>query len=73
MSAERKETFVVQGMTCGGCEKSVTRALSALDGVVQVEASHSDDKVEVVVADDGPDRERLGAAIEDAGFDVVAA
>jgi copper chaperone CopZ len=31
----------VTGMTCGGCETAVTRALQRLDGVEEVSASHS--------------------------------
>ena len=31
----------VAGMSCGGCEKSVSSALLAKDGVHNVEASHS--------------------------------
>jgi copper chaperone CopZ len=30
----------VEGLTCGGCEKSVRNALLAHDGVTEVAASH---------------------------------
>lgn len=31
--------FDIQGMTCGGCVGSVQRAISRLDGVVQVDVT----------------------------------
>lgn len=34
-------TLPVQGMTCGGCENAVTRAVGTLSGVTAVTASHS--------------------------------
>lgn len=40
-------TLRVTGMTCGGCENSVKRALGRLDGVGDVEASHAGQSVRV--------------------------
>jgi copper chaperone CopZ len=37
----------VTGMTCGGCENAVKRAVGALDGVSGVAASHQAQSVEV--------------------------
>jgi copper chaperone CopZ len=38
---ERKRIeYKVTGMTCGGCENSVKRVLSKIEGVYHVEASH---------------------------------
>ena len=34
-------TLKVTGMTCGGCENAVKRALSMIDGIQDVTASHS--------------------------------
>ena len=36
-------TLKVTGMTCGGCENAVKRALARLEGVGDVTASHADD------------------------------
>lgn len=64
------ETLVlkVEGMTCGGCEQSVSKALNLLDGVEEVSASHADGRVEVKGA---VERKNVEAAIEAAGFEVV--
>jgi copper chaperone CopZ len=42
-------TLTVTGMTCGGCENAVKRALGRLDGVADVTASHLERKVVVTV------------------------
>jgi copper chaperone len=38
----------VTGMTCGGCEDAVKRALTRLDGVADVVASHAEQRVTVM-------------------------
>jgi copper ion binding protein len=40
-------TLRVTGMTCGGCENAVKRALGRLDGVAAVDASHAQQSVTV--------------------------
>lgn len=39
--------LTVTGMTCGGCEQAVTRALQTLPGVEKVVASHRANEVNV--------------------------
>lgn len=60
----------VDGMTCGGCEQSVTNALLRIDGVTAVAADHASGVVKV----DGENLsdEALRAAVEDAGYAVRA-
>ncbi len=62
------ETLGIDGMTCGGCVSSVTRALSDVPGVKKVWVSL--EKKEATVEGEGVDPERLRRAIEDAGFDL---
>jgi len=40
-------TLPVSGMTCGGCENAVKRAVGQLPGVAAVAASHRDNTVRV--------------------------
>ena len=40
-------TLPVHGMTCGGCENAVTRAVGMMPGVTAVTASHKDAQVVV--------------------------
>lgn len=63
-------TIKVGGMSCGGCVKSVTGVLTALDGVAKAEVSL--EKGEAAVEFDAAkvSRARLAQVIEDAGFDA---
>jgi copper chaperone len=63
-------TIRIEGMTCGGCVKSVTRALTALPGVPKAEVSL--EKAQAVIDFDPAkvSQTQLVQAIEDAGFSV---
>ena len=63
----------VDGITCGGCEKSIHNALMANDGVTSATASHESGIVEIDYDDSKIQQNALEAAIEAAGFDVLAA
>lgn len=60
----------VGGMSCGGCVKSVTGVLKALDGVVEVEVSLEKAEAAVTFEPTLVSREALTNAIADAGFDA---
>ena len=63
------QTFTVTGMTCGHCEKSVTRALKQADPAAEVKIDRSQNLVEV---QSQQPREALARAIADEGYAVVA-
>ena len=63
------QTFTVTGMTCGHCEKSVTRALKQLDPQAEVKIDRSQNRVEV---QSQQPREALARAIEEEGYAVAA-
>jgi copper chaperone len=71
MNAIVKSEFAVSGMHCGGCVKSVTRAVSQLPGVQAVEVSleKSGATVEYDGTATGP--AAIVAAIEAAGFEAA--
>ncbi|MBS3963982.1 MAG: heavy-metal-associated domain-containing protein [Methylomonas sp.] len=60
----------VTGMKCGGCENTIEKAVSALDGVVNVAASHAKKRVDVEFDDGKVDLDSIEDAIIAAGFDV---
>lgn len=64
-----KQTFNVQGMTCGHCEKAVTRALQQLDPTAEVHIDRAANKVEV---NSTQARDALAKAIADEGYTVAA-
>lgn len=63
-------TIKVDGMSCGGCVKNVTGALTALDGVARVDVSLEQKQAVVEFDAAKATRDQLKAAIEDAGFDA---
>jgi len=62
----------VEGITCGGCEKSIRNALLEQDGVTDATASHESGIVNVDFDDSKIQPDALKQAIEAAGFDVAA-
>lgn len=59
------QTFNVQGMTCGHCERAVTQAVKTLDPQAEVKIDRAAGKVEV--QSDKP-REAIIAAISEEGY-----
>ena len=60
-------TYTVTGMTCGHCVAAVTEAVQAMPGVRDIDVDLPTGAV--TVTSDGPvDRDRLAAAIDDAGY-----
>lgn len=57
--------FHVPDMTCGGCARSVIKALQRIDPDVRVETDPSSREVRVQTA---ADEDTLRAALADAGF-----
>lgn len=60
----------VGGMTCGGCERSVTKAIEQLPGVREVTADHGSGVV-TIAGEPVPGRDLLKQAVEDAGYEVL--
>ena len=66
-------TLKIDGMTCGGCVKSVTRVLSELDGVAQTDVSLEKAQAVVSFDENKVQPAALVDAVEDAGFDAAVA
>jgi copper chaperone len=63
------QTFTVTGMTCGHCEKAVTRAILQADPLAQVQIDRTQNLVQVT---SGQAREVLAHAIAEEGYAVAA-
>jgi copper chaperone len=63
------QTFTVTGMTCGHCEKAVTRAVKQLDPQAEVSIDRSANIVEV--QSEQP-RDVIAHAIAEEGYTVAA-
>ncbi len=67
-STATRSAFRVTGMTCGGCEVGVRRAVKKLDGIADVEASHEDGTATVTYQADAVTPEDIIEAIEGIGY-----
>ncbi len=64
-------TLHVTGMTCGGCENAVKRALTRLDGVGEVTASHAQQQVGVAYDAGRVTPDQIKSKISAIGYTVV--
>ena len=62
------KNYMVEGMTCGHCEASVTEEVGEITGVTGVEATAANGRV--AVTGDGFTDEQVVAAVEEAGYTV---
>lgn len=63
------QTFNVQGMTCGHCERAVTQAVKSVDPEAEVKIDRATGKVDVVSSEP---REAIARAINEEGYAVAA-
>ena len=61
--------LTVEGMSCGHCVGRVTKTVQEIDPGARVEVDLATKKVRI---DSAADRERIAAAIGDAGYPVSA-
>jgi copper chaperone len=64
-----QQTFTVQGMTCGHCERAVQAAIKTLDPQAEVKIDRAQNRVEVNSAQP---RDAVAAAIREEGYSVEA-
>jgi copper chaperone len=64
--------LTVAGMTCGGCENAVKRALGQIQGVEHVSASHAKNEVDVTFDDARVTPDVVRQKIETLGYKVAS-
>ena len=64
-------TLKIDGMTCGGCVKSVTKVLENLNGVEKAEVSLENADAIISFDESKIQPAALIEAVEDAGFDAT--
>ena len=64
------KTLKVEGMMCGHCEKTVKKALEALEGVTEAQVSHEAGTAVVTLAGEVSD-DVLKKAVEDKDYKVL--
>ncbi len=68
MTQPSTQTFIVTGMTCGHCEKAVTRAVKQVDALAEVKIDRAANTVEVASTQA---REAISRAIAQEGYAVA--
>ncbi len=64
-----ESTILVDGMSCGHCEKAVKGALLAIDGINEVEVNLGSKEVKIIGSE--INESAVKEAIEDAGYDII--
>lgn len=64
-----KKTLIVEGMSCGHCEKAVINAVKELDGVSDVKVDL--ETKQVIVEGNNLEDNAIKEKVDDAGYDVV--
>lgn len=64
-----KKSLLVEGMSCGHCEKAVKEAVGEIEGVERVQVDLTSKKVDV--EGENLKDDIIKQAIEKAGYDVV--
>ncbi len=62
----------VEGMTCGHCVETVTKAVSSLDGISQVSVDLDKKQVTVDFDESRTDMDTISSKIIEVGFEVVS-
>lgn len=68
MTAARTQIVAVRGMHCGGCERTVSRAVQGLPGVGSARADFVAEEVEVTFDPSQTDLDEIRGAVRAAGF-----
>lgn len=61
----------INGMTCEGCEMTITKAVSDIEGVVDVNASHTDSLTTVIFDTSKASIVLISEKINELGYTVV--
>ena len=62
------ETIKVEGMMCGNCQMHVTKAVSGVDGVSNVDVDLKDGQVTVDYDEGKTNTDAIKAAVVEAGY-----
>jgi uncharacterized protein len=68
VTSQLTEVVAVRGMHCGGCERTVSRAVRSVPGVGSARADFVAEEVEVTYDPGRTGLDAIRAAVRDAGF-----
>lgn len=68
---DKKESYLVEGMTCSGCERTIQKVVSNLDGVTEAKADFSSSTVSVQYDPGKVKIDDIRSAINKVGYKFV--
>ncbi|HEY9488256.1 MAG TPA: cation transporter [Chryseosolibacter sp.] len=71
MSINKKESYLVEGMTCSGCERAIQRIVSSLEGVESAKADLNSSTVSVEYNPEKVNIEQIKTAVNKIGYKFV--
>lgn len=71
MSTSKKESYLVEGMTCSGCERAIQRVVSSLEGVASANADSKSSTVSVEYDAEKVGVDDIQSAINKIGYKFV--
>jgi copper chaperone CopZ len=67
----KRESYLVEGMTCSGCERAIQRVLSNLQGVVSAKADLNSSTVSVEYDSEKVNVDQIKSAVNNIGYRFV--
>ena len=67
----KKEAYLIEGMTCSGCERTVSRVVGNIEGVQSVKADLSSSTVSVEYDPQKVSIDKIKSAINSVGYKFV--
>jgi len=67
--ANKTVTLAIEGMTCSGCENTIQEAVTKVQGIASIKASHLDSTAVVSFDSTQTTVAAIGEAITEAGYD----
>ena len=66
-----KLTIKIEGMSCGGCEKTIESVLVKVNGIASVKADHVSKTATLEYQNEAPSQELLNTLISRVGFKLI--
>ena len=70
-SRTKTESFLVEGMTCSGCERTVSKVVGNLEGVESAQADFKESTVRVEYQPEKVNIEKIKSAVNGVGYKFV--
>lgn len=67
----KKEVYSIQGMTCSGCERTISRVVGNLEGVAEAKADLDSATVSVTYDPEKVSIEKIRSAVDGIGYKFV--